>query len=188
MAAPADGPALAQTRVAVAASILQFANPLPFVVFDSGGRALIDFDPANHGDPTVYVSPRDLDELRTLLRRDLRAIVRAEQISTHDTAWATHRALLYATSLAFQSVHPPLPVPPLFDVSRDSLAFPARGRNTCSRRVSGQSGPSHACKTTNPPAARCAIRNIGLCTHDHLANSPVNISMNPKTTNTTNAK
>ena len=123
MAAPADGPALAQTRVAVAASILQFANPLPFVVFDSGGRALIDFDAANHGDPTVYVSPRDLDELRTLLRRDLRAIVRAEQISTHDTAWATHRALLYETSLAFQYVNTRVPVAALFDVIREALDF-----------------------------------------------------------------
>jgi HD-GYP domain-containing protein (c-di-GMP phosphodiesterase class II) len=123
MAAPADGPALTQTRVAVAASILQFGNPLPFLVFDAGGRALIDFDPTSHEAPTVYVSPKDLDELRTLLRRNLTAIVHATQIPTHDKAWGVHRALLYETSDAFQHVNTRVPVAALFDVIRDSLDF-----------------------------------------------------------------
>ncbi|HJM76244.1 MAG TPA: HD domain-containing phosphohydrolase [Dehalococcoidia bacterium] len=123
MAVPADGPALAQTRVAVTASILQFANPLPFIVFDSGGRALIDFATANHEDPTAYVSPKDLDELRTLLRRNLTVIVHAKQISIHDKAWAVHRALLYETSLAFQHVSTRVPVPVPVDVIRDALDF-----------------------------------------------------------------
>lgn len=114
---------LPQTRVAVPASILALANKLPFVVFDESGRALVDFNPARHREPEVYISPRDLDELRMLLRDNLAVIVRAEQLSVHDKAWAIHRSLLYETSLAFQHVNTNVPIGDLFTVMREALNF-----------------------------------------------------------------
>ncbi len=95
----------------VPASILAFAPRLPLVVFDEGGRALIDFSPARHEEPIVYVSQNDLDQLRNLLHDNLAVIVRAEQLSVHDRAWAIHRSLLYETALAFRHTDGRVPRP-----------------------------------------------------------------------------
>lgn len=123
MAVQSGEPALPQTRVPVPASILAFASKLPFVVFDESGRALVDFNPVRHEEPTVYISPADLEELRTLLRDNLPVIIRAEQLSVHDKAWAIHRSLLYETSLAFQHVNTRVPISDLFDVMRVGVSF-----------------------------------------------------------------
>lgn len=123
MPGDASQPTRLQTRVPIPASILAFARKVPFVLFDEGGRALVDFDPVRHEDPTVYLSPGDLDALRNLLRDSLPVIVRAEQLSVHDKAWAIHRSLLYEASLAFQHVNGRVPIGELSEVMREAVKF-----------------------------------------------------------------
>jgi HD-GYP domain-containing protein (c-di-GMP phosphodiesterase class II) len=167
-----DGQTMAQTHVPIAASILQFANTLPFVISDAGGRALVDFDPTHPPEPTVYISPKDLDGLRILLQRSLPVIVRSDQISVYDKAWSIHRALLYETSLAFQHVNTRIPVAALFEVIREALDFQIEHAGQFPFLTTFYSAPytpaTHAVETSLTAAALAAA-SAGFDTESLLA-------------------
>ena len=76
------------------ASILAAFSPLPFMVFDADGSAIIELSDVGSETVEFYISPRDLSTLRELLRRQLRAIVSNHELPQVDRSWAIHRAML----------------------------------------------------------------------------------------------
>ncbi len=120
----------AVTRVPAPVSILATFSPLPFMVFDADGEAIIE--PSDVGSETaeLYISPRDLPTLRELLRRQLRAIVSNHDIPQIDRSWAIHRAMLYETAAAFQQVNERIPTGHLLNVIQEAVRFQAATAGT----------------------------------------------------------
>jgi len=117
-------------RIPAPASILATFSPLPFMVFEAGGNAIIDLSDAGSEIAEVHISPRDLPALRALLRRLLRAIVGNHDISQADRSWAIHRAMLYETAAAFQQVNERIPTGHLLNVSLEAVRFQAHAAGT----------------------------------------------------------
>ncbi len=111
------------TRVPVPAAIL-VGRPLPFLLFDDGGRTLtLEDDAVPESEPTVYLSPTDLSGLRSYLRQHLHAIATSQTIDLPGRAWAIHRALLYETSEAFTNIQGRSSLAQLTAVAREAALF-----------------------------------------------------------------
>ncbi len=111
------------TRVPVPGAIF-VVRPLPFLLFDDGGRALtLEDDAVPESEPTVYLSPADLSELRSYLRQHLHAIATSHTIDLTDRAWAIHRALLYETSEAFSNIQGRSSLAQLTAVAQEAALF-----------------------------------------------------------------
>ena len=116
------------TRVPVPGAIF-VARPLPFLLFDDGGRTLtLDDDAVPESEPTVYLSPADLSGLRSYLRQHLHAIATSHTIDLTDRAWAIHRALLYETSEAFSNIHGRSSLAQLTAVAQEAALFQLTNR------------------------------------------------------------
>lgn len=99
-------------------------RPLPFLLFDDGGKTLtLEDDAVPESEPTVYLSPADLSGLRSYLRQHVHAIATSQTIDLTDRAWAIHRALLSETSEAFRNIQGRSSLAQLTAVAREAALF-----------------------------------------------------------------